>query len=178
MVLVVTITPVMYSDISGESIILAILAVGLTIWTAWDVYQIYQGELQFNPVNGDLENSHKVQNPATIFGYSLFLKYSSDNTEFFEGCAGGIAAEWIWHNILFDGSYLLEKIDINEFLGQDVRIVLNQSKTAGFGSSIFRDTVNNDSRFWVVIPSLMIEKVLFPISYRYDLYKEIIKREV
>lgn len=166
----------MHIDPSGESFILIVAIVVLVAWISWDIYQISQGELNFNPENGDLNNSHKIQNPFTIYGYSLYMRYISNDKDFFEGSAGGIAAEWIWHNILYDGSYLLDKLNVKVFFGQDVEKVLGQSKTAGFGSTIFKDTVNDDSRGWVVYPSLIIERMILPVSLVYDLYKEYIER--
>ena len=170
--------PVMYSDISGEfPVLLTKLVVAYAIWTVVDLCKVFNGVLSFDEETGNLNNSNKVQNPSVIFGYSLYMKYASDYKDYFEGSAGGIAAEWIWHNTLFDGSVVLSKLGIDSMFGVSVSDINNSAKTAGFGSSVFRDTIDNQSRPEVVYPSLVIEGLISPVSLVYDFYKEYVRRD-
>jgi hypothetical protein len=168
----------MYSDISGEfPVLLTIAVVAYAVWTVVDLCKVYNGELSFDEETGNLNNSDKVQNPSVIFGYSLYMKYASDYKDYFDGSAGGIAAEWMWHNALFDASSVLKKIGVNTIFGENVSDIYSSAKTAGFGSSVFRDTIDNQSRPEVVYPSLLIEGAISPVSFVYDLYKEYTRRD-
>lgn len=170
--------PVMYTDSDGDfPVLIAIVVAAYAVWAVYDLYKVCNNELIFNEETGNLDGSSKVQNPSVIFGYSLYMKYVSDYKDYFSGSAGGIAAEWMWHNMLFDGSSILNMLDINSIFGESISDINSSAKTAGFGSSIFRDTIDNQSRPEVVFPSLVIERYISPLSFVNDLYKEYTRRD-
>ena len=160
--------PVMHSDISGEfPVLITIAAIAYTVWAVHDIYQIDSGNVVFKPDNekegGVIENSYKVQNPTVIYGYSIYLRYFSDNKDCFDGSAAGIASEWIVHNAAFDLSYIPSKLG---FLDRQNE----QAMHANFGKTVF-----DDGRWYVEIPSASVEFILNPYAYVYDIYQEIRK---
>jgi len=160
--------PVMYSDISGEfPVLITIAAIAYTSWAVHDIYQIASGNVVFIPDDenegGVIENSYKVQNPTVIYGYSIYLRYFSDNKDCFDGSAAGIASEWIVHNAAFDLSYIPSKLG---FLGRQNE----QAMHANFGKTVF-----DDGRWYVEIPSASVEFIINPYAYIYDIYQEIRK---
>lgn len=169
------ITPVMYTDYSGEFPCLISLAIVAYVgWAVVDIITVAKGEIHYDEENAEIVNSYKVQNPTIILGYSIYLKYFSDNKGYFEGSAGGIAGEWIAHNILYDSLYIPNKLGL---VDDDY---LNSAMYAGIGRSIFDEHdlgLQNDNldRMAVFVISFAAETNVSPASSAYDIYLYITK---
>jgi hypothetical protein len=156
MVLVVSMTPVMYSDISGyapewwnkETLIKVNLWMNHTflMWMADDYNDIASGDVRFVPnVNGggQIENSHKVQNPVIVLWYSYKLR--SEYGDNIDGSPQGIAAEWMLHNVLFDGLYLPSNVGL--FRGE-----LDSAAHTDIGRTVF-----HENRWYVLVPTVAFQ---------------------
>lgn len=156
MVLVVSMTPVMYSDISGDlpewlnldRAIMGYLWTNHTflMWMLDDYYKIASGDVYFIPNEnggGKIWNSYRVQNPVIVIWYSYQLR-----TEYPDSICGspeGIAAEWMLHNLLSDGFYFPSKVGL-----------FKKELDSATHTDIDR-TVFHEERWYVVASSVAIQ---------------------
>ncbi len=157
------INPVMYTDSDGDFPILILIIVAVYVaWAAQDVYDIVTKEVSFvenaEGNGGRIIDSYKIQNPSVVVGYSIYLKYFSEHKDCFDGSAGGIAAEWIVHNIAYDVTYFPSQLGFWNKANDSAAQV-------DFGRSIF-----NDPRWYVVGVSRAVERIINPIAYYYDYF--------
>lgn len=139
---------------------ISLMAIGAALSLPYDIYQIATGKIQLiDNGNGiQINNSSTINSPLVIFGYSIYMKYFSDQKDKFTGTAGGIAAEWIGHNI----AYTLLSITSIFGFGKDK---LESAKNADIGSIIYSETRNAYR-----IAFLFIEAFISPLSFWIDFF--------
>ena len=160
----------MFTDSTGKFPILITLVIGIYVaWVVHDINQINSGDVYFDSVTGEIINSYKVQNPFVILGYSIQLKYFSEDKEYFSGSASSIYGEWMWHNILFDGFATADSLGIHNIFGYKTSDLLDNAKFVGLGHNIFEEI----DRPLVLIPSLIIEGSISRRAIIFDLIQYI-----
>jgi hypothetical protein len=153
----------MYMDSDGDCPRLIWLIVAAYVaWAVQDVYDIIAEEVTFieddHGNGGQIENSYKVQNPSVVVGYSIYLRYFSKHKDCFDGSAGGIADEWLVHNIAYDLTWLPSQFGIWEKAN-------DSAKHVDVGRTVF-----DDQRWYVVASSRLVESLTNPIAYYYDYF--------
>lgn len=116
------------------------------MWLADDYNDIASGDVRFIPNEnggGQIENSHKVQNPVIVLWYSYQLK--SNYHEHISGSPEGVAAEWMLHNLLYDGFYLPSKVGL-------FRDELDSAAHTDIGRTVF-----HEDRWYVLVPTVAVQ---------------------
>jgi RHS repeat-associated protein len=156
--------PVMNVDPNGDSFLLILLISALIVWAIQDISDIVAGDVYFDPNREEIINSYKVQNPYVVIGYSIYLKYFSENKEYFSGSASGIYGEWMWHNVIYDGLTITNFIGIKQIFGYETDELIKKSRFVGLGHNIFEES----NRLEVLIPSLIFEGSVSRRAIIYD----------
>ena len=107
--------------------------------------------------NLTIQNSSRIKNPLFVFGYSVYLKYFSEQKDSFEGSALGIAFEWEFHNIAYDVATL------GDSFGFNTESLKEQAQHADIGPTIYADSHGLASKMMC-----SVYRLLFPVHAMTD----------
>lgn len=154
--------PVMNVDPNGDfaiSLLGMLITTAIVAWISHDIYQVASGNVYFDIETNEIVNSYKVQSYPVVAGYSVYLKYFSSHKDYFTGSSGGIAAEWIGHNIAFDA------FSVTSLFGwwTDEK---ESARQVHLGPSIY-----SEKRVLYRNVFLIIQAAIDPIGYVYDAHQ-------
>ncbi len=151
--------PIMLTDETGESVLLAFLLGGLmgalvgalVDTTVKEISLLTDGTVIGKPKgNGEveIENSHLINTPWVQWGYSFYLNHiKSDTKDIIKGTTSGVQSEWAAHNLGYYGLSAL-KVGVGLFGGNADWIVeyMGYANPANIGATVFDNPISDVSK--------------------------------
>lgn len=101
------------------------------IFRADDSERVYASRNEDGSIR--INNSYRIKTSTVRYCYSIYLDYFSEYRDDIGGTALGVAFEWLFHNLAYDG------LSVLEFFGADVKEKKESAQHADVGYTIFSD---------------------------------------
>ncbi len=127
--------------IVGSIIIPGAVGTVLGALTGNDAYQATQMTVETNNNNITIKDSWMIKTPWAQFAYSMYLKYSYDETKGkIKGSALGAQFEWMCHNVVYYGLTTFKEVTRIEFPNY-----IEQARSVDIGPTIYNDNHGSES---------------------------------